>query len=123
MYLLRGWYSGCALAFQASETGSIPVPRSRICVVRLMVGPCFYTAETEVQFLHDAPDNPCVAQPGRALALGASGRMFESCHTDQFMSQYQSGLMAAPAKRLIRRFKSYLRLHTWKIGCMAQTRS
>lgn len=27
---LRGWYSGCALAFQASETGSIPVPRSII---------------------------------------------------------------------------------------------
>lgn len=25
---MRGWYSGCALAFQASDTGSIPVPRS-----------------------------------------------------------------------------------------------
>ena len=28
--LMRGWYSGCALAFQASETGSIPVPRSKL---------------------------------------------------------------------------------------------
>ena len=25
---MRGWYSGCALAFQASETSSILVPRS-----------------------------------------------------------------------------------------------
>ena len=28
VFILRGWYSGCAVAFQASETGSIPVPRS-----------------------------------------------------------------------------------------------
>jgi hypothetical protein len=33
--LMRGWYSGCALAFQASETGSIPVPRS---ILTLTIG-------------------------------------------------------------------------------------
>ncbi len=37
---MRGWYSGCALAFQASETGSIPVPRSTFMVESPCVSIC-----------------------------------------------------------------------------------
>ncbi len=29
---MRVWYIGCALAFQAKETGSIPVTRSNLIV-------------------------------------------------------------------------------------------
>ena len=35
---------------------------------------------------------PSVAQSGRAFALGAKGRRFESCHSDQI---YQCGVMVA----------------------------
>ena len=39
-----------------------------------------FSQEFESPILHQI--YPCVAQPGRALRLGRSGRMFESCHTD-----------------------------------------
>jgi hypothetical protein len=56
---MRGSYSGNTSAFQADAESSILLPRSIF---------------------------PCVAQPGRAPGLGPGGRMFESCHTDQFNS-------------------------------------
>ena len=38
-------------------------------------------------------NNPCVAQPGSASALGAEGREFESLHTDQIYGRVaESGL-------------------------------
>ena len=43
-----------------------------------------FSQEFESPILHQI--YPCVAQPGRALRLGRSGRMFESCHTDQVYS-------------------------------------
>ena len=39
-----------------SAHGSSILPRvAKFCLVRLMVGPCSYTAQTEVRFLHKAP--------------------------------------------------------------------
>ncbi len=41
---------------EIGRQGSTPVHLPKFSFVRLMVGPCSYKAETEVQFLHEAPD-------------------------------------------------------------------
>ncbi len=48
-----------------------------------------------VRSRHKVPVNRCVAQLGRALRLGRSGRMFESCHTDHIRGISSSGRAAA----------------------------
>jgi hypothetical protein len=50
---------------------------------------------SSVRTWQDPPVNRCVAQLGRALRLGRSGRMFESCHTDHIWGISSSGRAAA----------------------------
>ena len=54
---------------EIGRQGSTPVHLPKISFVRLMVGPCSYKAETEVQFLHEAPDVLFAALADVVIAL------------------------------------------------------
>ena len=89
---MRGWYSGCALAFQASETGSIPVPRSRIWVVEqrgyappLQGGRCWFESNTTHQI--------CLC------SLMVKQRIYIPCATDNWPIQVRV-LSEAPSFEL-----------------------
>ena len=41
-----------------------------------------------------------VAQPGSALASGARGRRFKSCHSDQHLADFETSTAAASATRI-----------------------
>jgi hypothetical protein len=58
---------------------------NKVCGIRKMALPQFSKLKSGVRFSYPAPEYRSIAQPDSALALGARGRRFDSCYSDQFI--------------------------------------
>ena len=79
---------------EIGRQGSTPVHLPKVSFVRLMVGPCSYKAETEVQFLHEAPKLSLVQTWARACVA-----MDQEQTHDVWYDMRETGLIVLPISR------------------------